>query len=119
MKKLLVISAISISFLLVCGLGVTANMEVAGAKGFDNGASVTLSGIENFSVETGYEPSWVQELAVLENCPETTAALGGGAQASSCTPYGYLCDPRYVTGAVCCPGNHCISPYPNVPKFCL
>jgi len=37
----------------------------------------------------------------------------------SCTPYGYLCDPRYTTDAVCCPGTHCFSPYPGVPQYCL
>ena len=37
----------------------------------------------------------------------------------SCTPYGYLCDPRYTTGVVCCPGTHCFSPYPGVPQYCL
>jgi hypothetical protein len=37
----------------------------------------------------------------------------------SCTPYGYLCDPRYTTDVVCCPGTHCFSPYPGVPQFCL
>ena len=37
----------------------------------------------------------------------------------SCIPYGYLCDPRYVTDPVCCPGTNCFSPYPGVPKYCL
>jgi hypothetical protein len=37
----------------------------------------------------------------------------------NCTPYGYICDPRYVTGVVCCPGRTCRSPYFGVPQYCL
>jgi hypothetical protein len=37
----------------------------------------------------------------------------------NCTPYGYLCDPRYVSGVTCCPGTSCHSPYFGVPQYCL
>lgn len=37
----------------------------------------------------------------------------------NCTSYGYLCDPRYVSGVVCCPGTSCRSPYFGVPQYCL
>jgi hypothetical protein len=47
-------------------------------------------------------------------------SVGSGLQANvNCTPYGYLCDPRYVSGVVCCPGTSCRSPYPGVPQYCL
>jgi hypothetical protein len=40
-------------------------------------------------------------------------------KAQTCVPYGYLCDPRYVPSAVCCPGTHCTYLYPGVPLYCL
>src|SRR6202035_2404608 len=50
----------------------------------------------------------------------TEADDNAGIQALyNCTPYGYLCDPRYVSGVVCCPGRTCRSPYPGVPQYCL
>lgn len=70
-------------------------------------------------------PDLALDVAVDEtetgSCPAETLfpEEGLGRQAaSSCTPYGYLCDPRWVT-VVCCPGTNCYSPYPNVPKYCL
>ena len=40
-------------------------------------------------------------------------------KADTCVSYGHLCDPQYVLSAVCCPGTHCIKPYPGVPMYCL
>ena len=41
------------------------------------------------------------------------------AESDTCISYGYLCDPRWIPNPVCCPGTHCISPYPGVPRYCL
>jgi hypothetical protein len=40
-------------------------------------------------------------------------------ESDTCISYGYLCDPRWIPDPVCCPGTHCISPYPGVPRYCL
>jgi len=63
------------------------------------------------------------DLALLLNPAADGGAICPGAApaprpADDCTPYGYLCDPRYVM-VVCCPGTHCFSPYPGVPQYCL
>ncbi|HZF11602.1 MAG TPA: hypothetical protein VFE33_22665 [Thermoanaerobaculia bacterium] len=63
------------------------------------------------------------DLALILNPAAEGGAICPGAApaprpADDCTPYGYLCDPRYVM-VVCCPGTHCFSPYPGVPQYCL
>ena len=60
-------------------------------------------------------------VAACDNGPATIESDdASGMQALyNCTPYGYLCDPRDVSGVVCCPGRSCYSPYPGVPKYCL
>ena len=116
MKKLLVISAILVSLVLVCSLGATAYIETSGVNNLVNGTSVAFSGAEDLLMDAGYQPTWIRELAAMESCP---AAVGEASEASSCLPMGRVCDPLYVPNAVCCPGLSCYKPYPGVPKFCL
>jgi hypothetical protein len=60
-------------------------------------------------------------ISACSNSPATTESddEAGIRALYNCTPHGYLCDPRYVTGVTCCPGRTCRSPYPGVPQYCL
>ena len=94
-----------------------AGLLVVGSLGASTSTGATTD-TETLDVVLPWTPSFFLG-AATDACSTSLINDVGLRQAGSCVPYGNLCDPRYVPGAVCCPGLDCTYLYPGVPRYCL